>query len=153
VLAALGCVAVRNRRRGVPWTLSTAVAVVLGFVACWAITLSLVTLVPPRWLLNPLAPPLLAGAIAWGTAAVAERRPFPIRGRVFRRTPLEPTPVLAAIGPVGDVPPDDRTATTSPASSARPIEIFFSYAREDEKLLNQLAAHMSLMERNGLVVL
>src|SRR5262245_48635022 len=41
---------------------------------------------------------------------------------------------------------------TSIASPRRAIEVFFSYAHKDEELRDELAKHLSLLERQGIIV-
>jgi tetratricopeptide (TPR) repeat protein len=37
------------------------------------------------------------------------------------------------------------------STSAEPVEVFFSYAHEDERLRDELAKHLSILERNGII--
>ncbi len=37
------------------------------------------------------------------------------------------------------------------SSSPKPIEVFFSYAHEDEKLRDELAKHLKLLQRQGVI--
>jgi hypothetical protein len=41
--------------------------------------------------------------------------------------------------------------TSSPEASGRPIAVFFSYAHRDEALRNELADHLRLLERQGII--
>ena len=40
---------------------------------------------------------------------------------------------------------------TSPSAPQRAIEVFFSYAHEDEALRDELAKHLSLLTRQGII--
>lgn len=41
--------------------------------------------------------------------------------------------------------------TTLPSVSDRAIKVFFSYAHQDEELRNELAKHLRLLERQGII--
>jgi hypothetical protein len=67
-----------------------------------------------------------------------------------------PSGLDSSFAPVGD--PANRVSaagTTSPASASAkvraPICVFFSYSHDDEPLRNELAKHLSLLERQGVI--
>ena len=134
---------------------SAAVAGSAGVLIGWALIFALVTLVPPRLLLNPISPLVAASLTAWAAALLADR--FGWSG-VKDAAPLQPQfssrlPQSAAVTaePAVLVRRGAALGGTSSDAPDRPLAIFFSYAHEDEPLKQKLVNHLRLLERNGLI--
>lgn len=64
------------------------------------------------------------------------------------------TPVLISRKNLNNALDQQQSAVkneTKSISSHQPIELFFSYAREDEKLRNELVKHLSILQRQGVI--
>ena len=58
-----------------------------------------------------------------------------------------PAPVVQAPGAIASTP----TTLHSPSPSAAPAEVFFSYSHRDEELRDELAIHLTMLKRQGIV--
>lgn len=67
-------------------------------------------------------------------------------------TPSTATPSTATSEtPAAIAPPDASTPTPGHAKDTRQIEVFFSYSHRDEALRDEMAKHLSILKRQGII--
>jgi hypothetical protein len=68
---------------------------------------------------------------------------------IERQLGIGAAPAVAPSTPVA--PPPSSSPSTAATAPAAPLEVFFSYAHEDELLRNKLAKQLKLLERQGAI--